>query len=453
MSDPFTHLHVSSGYSLQYGASHPHVLVERAAEQEMDTLALTDRDGTYGAVKFAQACGRAGIRPVLGVNLAYRGAYRGRYQGAIQALLGRCSSRTPIRTPTRGGAYRDLPLERGGLARAMFLASADTHGGRAGWAALCRLISAVQLAGERGSPGPRPRRAPGRGGCELLGSGDLVVLLGPDVRGRASPRPVAATTWPQPRPAPWQALVPRTHLVVELVSHRLPGVPTRSGAPAPRPHAARMAGLAQRHGLERGAHQRGALRRPPRRGHHRRPRRRPPAGGSRPAPPRAPQRRGLPQVRQADARGRRGDRHRLAGLGERAPPGCSPRPASSPTGALSTRAPTSGWGRCTSRSSSSPTARARARRSADQALRSPVRGRGRSSLRHRPPAGDLEAARRRARADPRPRLRLVLPHRRRRHRPDPRDGGAVRRARARARAAWSTTCSGSPASTRSGTAC
>ena len=72
MSDPFVHLHVASGYSLRYGASHPHVLVERAAEQEMDTLALTDRDGTYGAVKFAGACLSAGIRPVLGVELAYR---------------------------------------------------------------------------------------------------------------------------------------------------------------------------------------------------------------------------------------------------------------------------------------------------------------------------------------------------------------------------------------------
>ena len=72
MSDPFVHLHVASGYSLQYGASHPHVLVERAVEQEMDTLALTDRDGTYGAVQFAKACRSAGIRPVLGVDLAYR---------------------------------------------------------------------------------------------------------------------------------------------------------------------------------------------------------------------------------------------------------------------------------------------------------------------------------------------------------------------------------------------
>jgi error-prone DNA polymerase len=69
-SDPFVHLHVASGYSLRYGASHPHVLVERAAEHGMDTLALTDRDGTYGVVKFVQAAQSAGLRPILGVDLA-----------------------------------------------------------------------------------------------------------------------------------------------------------------------------------------------------------------------------------------------------------------------------------------------------------------------------------------------------------------------------------------------
>ena len=71
MADPFVHLHVASGYSLQYGASHPHVLVERAAEQDMDTLALTDRDGTYGAVRFVKAAMAARIRPILGVDLAF----------------------------------------------------------------------------------------------------------------------------------------------------------------------------------------------------------------------------------------------------------------------------------------------------------------------------------------------------------------------------------------------
>ena len=70
MPDPFVHLHVASGFSLQYGACHPRALVERAAELEMDALALTDRNGMYGAIRFAKACRSAGIRPILGVDLA-----------------------------------------------------------------------------------------------------------------------------------------------------------------------------------------------------------------------------------------------------------------------------------------------------------------------------------------------------------------------------------------------
>jgi error-prone DNA polymerase len=236
VSDPFVHLHVASGYSLQYGASHPHVLVERAAEQEMDTLALTDRDGTYGAVKFAKACLRAGIRPVLGVDLAYR----------VEGLPRAGSSRTP----TRGGAYRDLPAERGGLPRVTLLASADTHGGRAGWAAACRLISATHLTGERGNPVLDLAELP-EGVAELLASGDLMVLLGP-----ASALGVAASRRRDDLAlaalGPWRDLVPRSHLVVELVSHRLPGgaAGRREGwGPGTSPHAARMAGVARQAGL------------------------------------------------------------------------------------------------------------------------------------------------------------------------------------------------------------
>jgi error-prone DNA polymerase len=224
---------VASGYSLQYGASHPHVLVERAAEQEMDTLALTDRDGTYGAVKFAKACRQVGIRPVLGVDLAYRSS----------APSHRTADR---RTPVRGGAFRDLPVERGGLPRVTVLAAADTSGGRAGWAAVCRLISAVQLAGERGAPTLDLAEPPDEV-AELLASGDLMVLLGP-----GSELGVAATRRRDDLAlaalAPWRALVPRSHLVVELVSHRLPG---RRGdwGPGTTPHAARLAGIAREAGL------------------------------------------------------------------------------------------------------------------------------------------------------------------------------------------------------------
>ena len=64
-AEDFAHLHVASGHSLRYGTSHPHVLVERAVEHGMGLLALTDRDGTYGAVKFAKAAQAAGIAPVL----------------------------------------------------------------------------------------------------------------------------------------------------------------------------------------------------------------------------------------------------------------------------------------------------------------------------------------------------------------------------------------------------
>jgi hypothetical protein len=70
MTDPFVHLHVASGYSMRYGANHPADLVARAAEHGMSALALTDRDGLYGAVKFALACRSAGVRPIFGVDLA-----------------------------------------------------------------------------------------------------------------------------------------------------------------------------------------------------------------------------------------------------------------------------------------------------------------------------------------------------------------------------------------------
>ena len=224
--DSFVHLHVASGYSRQYAASHPHVLVERAAEQEMDTLALTDRGNTSGAVKFAKACLQAGIRPVLGVDLA------------VAPVLGApAPTAHRPRTPVRGGAHRpeDLP-------RVTLLAHAGAHGGRAGWAAICRLLSATHLAGERGQPvATLDLLAP------WLATGDVVVLLGP-----ASELGAAATRRRDDLGlaalAPWREAVPAENLLVELVSHRLPG---RGGAwgPGSSAHAARMAGVARRAGL------------------------------------------------------------------------------------------------------------------------------------------------------------------------------------------------------------
>ena len=72
----FTHLHVASSYSLRYGTASPAALAARAAELGMPALALTDRDGLYGAFKHAQACAEVGLKPILGADLALAGGGR-----------------------------------------------------------------------------------------------------------------------------------------------------------------------------------------------------------------------------------------------------------------------------------------------------------------------------------------------------------------------------------------
>jgi error-prone DNA polymerase len=221
VDDPFVHLHVASGYSLRYGASHPHVLVERAAEHGMDALALTDRDGLYGAVRFVNACSAARIRPILGVDLAMAPAPGG--------PAGPPPRPSPApRTPVRGGTFRDPRLPR-----VTFLAS-----GRSGWAALCRLVSATHLSGERGEPVCTPELV-----AEHVSGRDVLVLLGP-----ASELGVAATRRRDDLGLAelerWQRLLEPGRLLVEVVSHRLPG-----SGPGTAPHAARMLGLARRRGV------------------------------------------------------------------------------------------------------------------------------------------------------------------------------------------------------------
>ncbi|NHU86285.1 DNA polymerase III subunit alpha [Kocuria sp. JC486] len=102
---PFTHLHVHSGFSAHYGTTSPERLVQLAADQKSSALALTDRDGLYGAVKHVGACHQAGIAPVLGADLAVRGD-----DGAP-------------------------------LGRVVVLAHGRLHG--AGYAALCQAVSAA----------------------------------------------------------------------------------------------------------------------------------------------------------------------------------------------------------------------------------------------------------------------------------------------------------------------
>jgi error-prone DNA polymerase len=175
-SAEFTHLHVASSYSLRYGTATPRALAARAADLGMPALALTDRDGLYGAFKHVKACADIGIKPLLGVDLALRSVE--------------------------------------GPGRVTLLAV-----GRQGWGSLCRLVSAAHAASAETTGAARaadddvPAVTP-----ELVAehAAGLVVLLGPvsDV-GRA----VAARRRDQARRllGRWRSLGCET--VVEIVDH------------------------------------------------------------------------------------------------------------------------------------------------------------------------------------------------------------------------------------------
>ncbi len=204
----FVHLHVASAYSLRYGAAAPAALVARAAGQGMRALALTDRDGLYGAVKHAVACADAGIAPILGADLALAGPGLPDGPGPVRVL----NPSAPARLHSEDAARVTLLAE-----------------GSRGWASLCRLVSAAHQAGQRGAPLITPELVAGH-------AAGLIILLGPgsDVgRAAAARRPgLAAATL-----ARWRDC---GEVVIEIVDHRTRGSSHR---------AARMLRLAAEAGV------------------------------------------------------------------------------------------------------------------------------------------------------------------------------------------------------------
>lgn len=182
----FVHLHVASGFSLRHGADTPQRIVDAASALGMPAVALTDRDSMAGAVRFVAAARDAGIGAVVGVDLPLES-----------------STTFASHTPARGGVLRDP-----GLHRVVALAR-----GRGGWAALCRLTSALHEHGaETGLPHHVFTRV-----SELIRDGGITLLLGPqsDVGAAvAARRPEVARRLLQQ----WQAT--GCELAIELVSHR-----------------------------------------------------------------------------------------------------------------------------------------------------------------------------------------------------------------------------------------
>jgi len=65
----YAELHCRSQFSFLRGASSPERLVEVAGQLGLDALALTDRHGFYGVVRFAQAAREVGVRTVFGAEV------------------------------------------------------------------------------------------------------------------------------------------------------------------------------------------------------------------------------------------------------------------------------------------------------------------------------------------------------------------------------------------------
>ncbi|MEY3014693.1 MAG: hypothetical protein RIT45_3428 [Pseudomonadota bacterium] len=68
--DPFVHLHVHSQYSIADASTRVDDLVAAAAADGAPAVALTDHDNLYGAVHFASACEKHGIKPIFGAAMS-----------------------------------------------------------------------------------------------------------------------------------------------------------------------------------------------------------------------------------------------------------------------------------------------------------------------------------------------------------------------------------------------
>ena len=65
----FAHLHTHSHYSLLDGLAKINDLVSRVKELGMNSVALTDHGNLYGAIEFYKEATKAGIKPILGVEI------------------------------------------------------------------------------------------------------------------------------------------------------------------------------------------------------------------------------------------------------------------------------------------------------------------------------------------------------------------------------------------------
>lgn len=133
-SVPYAELHTHSAYSFLDGASHPEELVEEAVRLGLAAIALTDHDGFYGTVRFAEAAREWGMPTVFGAELSLGTALEPRVPGAERGHAAAPDSAPRTGAPDPAGPHL-LVLARG----------------QEGYRRLSREIAAAHMAaGEKG---------------------------------------------------------------------------------------------------------------------------------------------------------------------------------------------------------------------------------------------------------------------------------------------------------------
>ena len=143
----YAELHCRSNFTFLEGSSHPEELVERAVELGLEAVALADRDGIYGAVRFAKQAKPTKLGAIVGVELTFD---------------------APELRPKR---RRELtPHESARQPRIVLLAEDER-----GYANLARAVSAAQLRGRKRDARLQP--------ADLAGKTEGLIALSAAQRG------------------------------------------------------------------------------------------------------------------------------------------------------------------------------------------------------------------------------------------------------------------------------
>src|SRR4029079_12261621 len=153
---PYVELHCHSASSFGDGASAPEELAQTAAALGHEALALTDHDGVWGAMEFAQACKSFGGRPIVGAEMTIQGSPDHRFHLTLlvesrEGWRNLCRLITEAHHGTRPAPGREL------LPPALPLSSLQERAGGRGCLSGCARDGA--LAGRFERAGGRPRAA------------------------------------------------------------------------------------------------------------------------------------------------------------------------------------------------------------------------------------------------------------------------------------------------------